>query len=937
MAVQGYLALVLHSHLPFVRHQRSRRLQERWLFEAIHECYLPLLDALDRLVQEGVNFRLTLSLSPPLITMLDDHLLQDRFSSFLDDLLELSAREIDYLHASPALRSVAEFYHQRFLHWHELYHHRYGGDLVGAFARLARSGNLELITSAATHAYLPLVHTPEGRHAQVEIALELYRRRFGRDCPGFWLPECAFTPGLDSLLREYGIRYFIVDTHCLAYAAGSEAPDIIYQPLACPAGVAALARDPESSQSVWNRWSGYPGDPVYREFYRDIGYERAYAYLRPYLPPGVSKADTGLKYYRITGDTEAKEPYDPAAAALRAGVHARNFMFNREKQVEFLARNMQQPPLVVSPYDTELFGHWWFEGPIWLEELCRAVAGEQDTLAMTTISRYLDGHPPAREGNPGLASWGEGGYSHVWLNPSNDWIYRHLHQAEKTMVYQAATWTNPPEMTRRALNQMARELLLAQGSDWPFILNAGTDTGYATRRVVSHLLNFSRLARQVEAQAIDTKFLTTLEGQDNLFPFMDYRVYRPRRPMPAYGPPAFPPAGPRHARALMLTWEYPPRVVGGIAPHVHDLSEALARQGTEVDIITIAEVNSVTVEHRPRIHIYRLPVWPAHSSSFREWVFQFNLSMLDFLENNVPAGRAPWQVIHAHDWLVAYAAVSSAQAYGLPLVATIHATEYGRNHGVFTEEQQAIHQVESWLVGQAAQVICCSQYMAREITTLFSPAAGKVHMVPNGVDLPATGDELPPDERNWPDNTRLVLFVGRLVPEKGVQTLLAAAPSVLAGHPEAHFVIAGNGPYEPELRRMAWDLGLGDRVTFAGFVGARTRNWLLSRAEICVFPSLYEPFGIVALEAMAAGRPVVAAASGGLAEIITHGQDGLLFPPGKAPALAAALIQLLDEPELARYLGRQGREKVKRLYNWDDIARATQEVYSLAVTAGAAK
>jgi 1,4-alpha-glucan branching enzyme len=353
---------------------------------------------------------------------------------------------------------------------------------------------------------------------------------FGRDPRGIWLPECGYAPGIDRYLAAENIRYFFVDSHALANAVPRPRRGV-YAPVYTPSGVAAFARDSESSMQVWSAEHGYPGDPVYREFYRDIGYDADYDYIRPYIQPTGDRKNVGIKYHRITGDVPLsdKELYDPKAAAARADEHAGNFLFNRTKQIEYLrsAFGNEPAPIVVSPYDAELYGHWWYEGPIFLDRLIRKAAVEQDVLQLQSPVDYLARYPDQQLAQPPMSSWGAGGYSAVWLDQCNDWIYRYLHKASERMIELARQFPDASGVQRRALNQAARELLLAQSSDWAFIIKTGTMVDYAVRRTREHVLRFTRLYEQLKGNGIDEGWLASVESKDNLFSAIDYRVYRP--------------------------------------------------------------------------------------------------------------------------------------------------------------------------------------------------------------------------------------------------------------------------------------------------------------------------------------------------------------------------------------------------------------------------
>jgi 1,4-alpha-glucan branching enzyme len=290
--------------------------------------------------------------------------------------------------------------------------------------------------------------------------------------------------------------------------------------------VAALARDTESSKQVWSAVEGYPGDYQYREFYRDVGFDLDYDYLKPHLHQSGIRSNLGIKYFKITGRTDNKEYYNVKAAQDKAAEHAGNFLFNREKQVEWLAGSMDRPPLIVAPYDAELFGHWWFEGPDWINYLLRKMHWDQQTVKTITVPEYLDRFPKLQVAKPSMSSWGYKGYAEVWLEGSNDWIYRHLHEDADRMVELAHNFPEPHfYLQRRALNQAARELLLAQSSDWAFIMKTGTMVEYANERTRTHVLNFNHLYEQIRKNEIDENWLNEIERRHNIFPDIDYRVY----------------------------------------------------------------------------------------------------------------------------------------------------------------------------------------------------------------------------------------------------------------------------------------------------------------------------------------------------------------------------------------------------------------------------
>jgi 1,4-alpha-glucan branching enzyme len=527
MPHKGYLSLVLHAHLPFIRHpEYPDFLEEDWFFEAMTETYLPLLDVYERLSAEGVDFRVTMSLTPPLCAMMSDDLLISRFRDYLNRRIELSDKELSRT-KNTDFYYAAQMYNQKFKRYRSLFEDYYHGAILNGFKKFQEAGKLEIITCCATHGFLPLQVHKESVRAQIKTAAEDYRRKFDRSPRGIWLAECAFNPGDDKFLKEQGIRFFFMESHGVMH--GTPRPKYgIYAPVYTTCGVAAFARDMESAQQVWSAQSGYPGDSNYREFYRDLGYDLDYDYIKPYLHSDGVRRNIGMKYHKITGKVplNQKQPYYPQDARNKAAEHAGNFMFNRQKQIEYLAGIItDRKPLVVSMYDAELYGHWWYEGIDFLEFLFKKIHYDQKDIKLITPMEYLAANPVNQIVEPSASSWGDKGYNEVWLNSGNDWIYRHLIKAAERMIELANRFPNAQGVLRRALNQAARELMLMQSSDWAFLMTVGTAKEYSTKRTQDHIKRFNAVYDMITGNRIDEAYIWDLEQKDNIFPEIDYGVY----------------------------------------------------------------------------------------------------------------------------------------------------------------------------------------------------------------------------------------------------------------------------------------------------------------------------------------------------------------------------------------------------------------------------
>jgi len=383
-------------------------------------------------------------------------------------------------------------------------------------------------------------------------------------------------------------------------------------------------------------------------------------------------------------------------------------------------------------------------------------------------------------------------------------------------------------------------------------------------------------------------------------------------------------------KILMLSWEFPPKVVGGIAAHVQDLSLALAAKGQEVHVLTTGIPGTASTERIDGVSVHRVQMDNPEPPDFLPWVLQLNINLVEKAFALQRKGEE-FQLIHAHDWLTAYAGKLLKHVWRLPLVATIHATEWGRNNGLHNSLQRYISDVEWWLGFESWKVICCSRHMFSELRQVFQLPADKLKIIPNGVypenfRLPAgepveiRGKYASPDEK-------IIFFVGRLVREKGLDNLLEAMVKVLDRYRQVKLVIAGKGPYEQELKERARRLGIYERVYFSGYLDDATRNALFRLADMAVFPSFYEPFGIVALEAMAAGTPVVVNDTGGLGEVVRHGKNGLKAFTNSIDSLTDNILWLLNHPEHGEKMQKQALREIDEVYNWDKIALSTLDVY----------
>jgi 1,4-alpha-glucan branching enzyme len=563
MSYSGAFTFMLHSHLPYARLAGRWPHGEEWIHEALLETYLPLLDVMYNLRDEGIGFRLTFGLTPVLAEQLADPLILEHFERYVEDRIAAADRDILYFsaaeNANEHLRVLADWTKQNYVRVQAQFQARFGRDVIGAFRRLQDEGWIEITASAATHAYLPLLRRDSSVYAQVEMGVRTYERLFGRKPKSFWLPECAYRPayidetgrkrpGLEHFLAAHGIKVFFTETHTITggnpvgvatgdvvgpYGAikrryvippGQEVPkretttftpyfvaDTTHFPFKDNSGVAALGRNVRVGQQVWSAQTGYPGDFDYREFYRKSG-------------------TSGIQYWRITNNLtplDQKELYQPEWASCKVDQHAEHFAHLVGDQLRnFRKNNPDGYGIVSANYDTELFGHWWFEGVQFLHKVIRDLAQHPD-IEMTTASAFVEAHPPTEVLNLPESSWGTGGNHFVWDNAENHWMWEPIYESETRMETLAEAYSDATPDEMWVLNQAARELMLLQSSDWQFLVTTGQAREYAIQRFSQHHDRFTKLAESLEARTPNVELARELHELDKVFADLDYRWFRP--------------------------------------------------------------------------------------------------------------------------------------------------------------------------------------------------------------------------------------------------------------------------------------------------------------------------------------------------------------------------------------------------------------------------
>jgi 1,4-alpha-glucan branching enzyme len=541
MGVRYAVSLVLNAHLPYVRefspviHHNTNlteeflpddislspgSVEESWFFQALSETYLPLLMLFDRLEADHVPFRLGLSLSPIFAQMLCDDLLQKKYAAYLDHQIDFGKQEIDRLSGNTEMRLLAQYYFNRAVDLRAAFSTRYEGNIFKAFDHYQRKRNIEFLAAPATHAFLPfLTQFPESVQAQMEIALSFYRYSLGINPQGFWLPELGWSKELDPFLRSYGFTYTIAESH--GFIFGNPPPSRgSFFPVRTPQGIIILSRDFCACSDI----SRMSKEGPYRDNSRDIGYDLPIGTLGQFQARNGARCQTGYKYWQTAG---LDALYNPVAAQAAAGEHARVFLENCLGRLDSASQYMREIPLSLCAFNADSFGRNWHEGIYFLENLFRFAAAYRD-LQIMTVSEYLYQEPISafEVSLPEFSSWGNNGYAEVWLDSSNDWIYRHLNRSIERMIELADRFTKNSRLKERALNQGAREILLAMSSDWPSLLYHQECTGYARGQVEDALKNFTAIYKALGSNYISTEWLTNLERRHDIFPNLNYRVFK---------------------------------------------------------------------------------------------------------------------------------------------------------------------------------------------------------------------------------------------------------------------------------------------------------------------------------------------------------------------------------------------------------------------------
>ena len=552
----GSFVFMLHSHLPYYRMAGMWPFGEENLYECMSETYVPLLNAISELYEEeGIKAKLTVGITPILAEQLNDHHLQEGFVEYLDTRIAAVAKDLDRypdpkVEHSQHLKYLAKYYFDWFNHIKDCFVNKYNKDLISAFKKYQDLGCIEITTSGATHGFSPLLATDSNLNAQFKIGSDTTKRLFGKKAKGAWLPECAYRqgyefigkdgqkkwrPAIEVTLQNNDIEYFFTESHVIEggnsvghrrvvgiygnieyiplperEATGYDTYSAYWLP---DAQVAVMGRNDRAGFQVWSAADGYPGDGVYREFHK--------------------KDDkSGMNYWRITSsntDLGDKMLYDPVLAMNQVNSNSDHYTTLLYELLTNYKKANNKEGLIMVSFDTELYGHWWFEGVEFIKQVVRKLHNFLPEIERLTAGEYLEKHPPVDTIQIPESSWGQGGHFYVWLNHLTEWMWPIINGCEKRIIDIVAKYEKIPEdkLLHRALNQLARENLLLQSSDWPFLITTWQAKDYATERFEEHVQRFEKIADMIDAGNINEEELVKIESIDNCFPTIDYRVYLP--------------------------------------------------------------------------------------------------------------------------------------------------------------------------------------------------------------------------------------------------------------------------------------------------------------------------------------------------------------------------------------------------------------------------
>lgn len=525
---KSYITLALNAHIPYIHHDETDdHIQETWLFSALTETYIPLLNMFQELEEEEIPFKITISISPSLATMMNDTVIQEKYIKYLKNLIKISQFEINRTTDNKSKQTLAKMYKKTYEARLEDFEIKYKTNLIDVFRKFDKKGYIELIATGAAHIYLPhYKHFDKVIETEIKTGGIEFASTFARQPKGFWLTECGYTPGIEEKIKEANFSYMFTSSESILYA-DTRPKYGIYAPIQTPNGISFFGLNHSIFRSIYSSSEGFPARSIYRNPFFDIGYELAENYWAK-LQPGMKgqKMGTGIRYYSYGDDVEKRELYNFVEADNQAKKDAQIFVDSLVKQNETVKLLMKdRPPLYTCAFDAELFGHWWYEGITFLKEFIKGAHNKGDEFLLLSPSEYLRAYPINQTINPTNGSRNEDTGASL-IDGSNDWIYRHTNKIIRTMTDLANRYDDVNGLLKRILNQAMRETLLSLSSDWPYNIKRGYSPAYAGKRILRHIENVNGISESLSRQKVKTSWITTMEKQTPIFPDIDYSLFQ---------------------------------------------------------------------------------------------------------------------------------------------------------------------------------------------------------------------------------------------------------------------------------------------------------------------------------------------------------------------------------------------------------------------------
>ncbi|WP_169864847.1 glycosyltransferase [Sutcliffiella halmapala] len=877
------MMLSLQAHFPVI-HKDDFHLEQQF-FERLSNIYLPILSHIrNHLLKEPI----TMAFSPSFLEVLSNVRLMKRYYTYLQKKQALI--ENQWVQSQQIKEKAIFFFYRTKIKKLMEFFLECEGEFILILKDYINTGRIVAVSSSG--AYFPFIQSKEGLQLHVELSVNAFEKHLGFSPKGFWSPYGVYSITLDKLLSDKGIEYAYISEQIIS-GQSREVKD----PVVSPHGLLLIPHATNLIDLVIGE-KGYQTGDNYLDPFSDIAYERKWDELKNFTIWEDFRAPTGLKLRQKGKGSRTATWYDVETARECLDKHANHFM----EQLE-IVRNEEVLSINLSLYQ---LGNDWLEAPYFLQLIMNKVI-TRNSFEWITPEHLIT----KKSSFSSLSSFSQKGWwstinPKAYFSEKSQEMFRELVKMEQSLKIEV----------NGGKSECAKHWLMA--NDYALLKSSNQD-------VVKRFYVYKDSFYSDLKQPIMENNLTIFNFPIN--PDVFYSTNKTHNHLIREEKKT------GKQRILMLSWEYPPSVMGGLGKHVRELSKALSMEGYDVSVLTPSFIGAPSYERIDNTYVYRVKEFYQTNDDFHHYVARFNLNMVE-LAIELHRQRS-FDIVHAHDWMVGLAARSIKEALSLPLITTIHALEIGRIQGnQMSQMQQKTYHQEKQLMMESDIIIVCSSYMEEVLHREYAFRKEKVHVIPNGVgEIPyERANESIQRLLNKYDYNHLVLSLGRIVLEKGFDTFIQAAVIILESYPKCLFIIGGKGPLLVKFREQVANLGLENSIMFIGFLHEHEKAYLLHQCDMLVVPSHYEPFGIVALEGMIAAKPVIVSKTGGLASIVEEEHSGLLFESGVTKQLVSKIERLIENPEVGKRLGKNAKKIVKQKYSWEDVRRKTVAIYDMTIT-----